>query len=87
MSIEGKAQEVHAYLGGRSFYRIEIPRSLWDRVVSFSKTGADSVPNWIDLGVGLAVSDGEASRRVIATDEPEWFTTTYEQMMGPDAKY
>lgn len=87
MSIDGQAHEVYAYLGEKTFYRIEIPQKLWDRLVSFSKNGYDSVPNWIDLGVGNAIVDGEASRRVIATDQPKWFTTTYEKMMGPNAEY
>lgn len=88
MSIDGEAQEIYAFLGDKTFYRIEIPLLLWDRLVSFSKNGGfDSIPNWIDLGVGNALVDGAASRRVIATDNPKWFTTTYEKMMGPNAEY
>lgn len=87
MSIQGEANEIYGVLGGAAFYRIEIPRQLWDRLVSFSKQGYDSIPDWIDLGAGNSVADGEATRRVIATDKPKWFTTTYEKMMGPNAEY
>jgi hypothetical protein len=87
MSIGDEPQELYAYLGEKTFYRIEIPRQLWDRLVSFSKGGYDSIPNWIDLGSGNAIADGEATRRVIATDNPKWFTTTYEKMMGPNAEF
>jgi hypothetical protein len=87
MSIDGEQHELYGFLGGEVFYRIEIPRSLWDRVVSFSKVSDAEVPNWIDLGTANAVVNGEATRRVIATDNPKWFTTTYEKMMGPNAEY
>ena len=87
MSIQGEANELYGVLGGTAFYRIEIPRQLWDRVVSFSKQGYNSIPDWIDLGFAKSVEDGEASRRIIATENPEWFTTTYEKMMGPNAGY
>ena len=87
MSIQGEANELYGVLGGSPFYRIEIPRELYDRLVSFSKKGADSIPDWIDLGFAKSIADGEASRRMIATENPKWFTTTYEKMMGPNAEY
>lgn len=87
MSIQGEANELYGVLGGVAFYRIDIPMQLYDRVASFSKAGVDSIPDWIDLGFANAIADGEASRRMIATENPKWFTTTYEKMMGPNAEY
>lgn len=87
MSMGDESHEVYAYLAGVPFYRIEIPRQLWDRLVSFSKRGSDSVPDWIDLGPGNMVDENGASRRVIATEKPEWFNTTYREMMGPNAEH
>lgn len=87
-SPDDTPHELWGYLGDECFWRIQVTRDQWLRLVEFCKTNLSGIPNWVDLGPATAVdSSGEWSRREIATDDPKWFTTTYEKMIGPNAEY
>lgn len=63
--------EVCGRMDGVLLYRLEISVFKFQRLVELSVESVD-VPNWMDLGQSTV-----QGRRVILTDDPNWFGKDY----------
>lgn len=56
------------YTGSEPIYRIEIHVDIYHRLLVLAKEPVEGLPDWMDLG-----QSSIASKRIIATTNPNWF--------------
>ena len=69
-------QEIFGSIGGMKFYRVEIPVTVYQRLVTFTREGVPT-PDWIDGGPSSMLQ-----HRVVAVSDTEWFKPFMEEQDG-----